>query len=209
MAWQHKMVPWLALLGSYLGTFDCRADVYSYTDGGGVTHFSNVPADPRYRLLLASPKAGTSLDSGKVEAWLAKSSAYESIIDAAALENTLQPALIQALIVVESGFNPRAVSKRGAVGLMQLRPETAARYGVADRYDATENIRAGSRYLADLMTLFDSNTELALAAYNAGEGAVARYGGRIPPFKETLQYVPNVLKVYRALVAQQRAAQPT
>ena len=170
-----------------------------------------MPADSRYRLLIGSPtSAAAAPHSGKIANWLAKSSSYDAIIESAAIANTLQPALIRALIVVESGFNPRAVSKKGAVGLMQLRPETARRYGVADRdrYDPVQNIRAGTRYLSDLMVLFDSNTELALAAYNAGEGAVARYGGQIPPFKETLQYVPSVLKVYRALVAQERAAEP-
>jgi soluble lytic murein transglycosylase-like protein len=90
---------------------------------------------------------------------------------------------------------------------MQLLPETARRYGVYDIYDPAENIRAGTRYLSDLIALFGSNTELALAAYNAGEAAVARYGGHIPPFKETQEYVPSVLRVYRALMAQELAAE--
>ncbi len=209
MSLQHKIALSLGLLSGLCSLY-CRADVYAYTDDRGTTHFSNVPADERYRWLMASPElAGAVPHSARAAHWLAKSSTYDAIIETAALANTLQPALIRALIVVESGFNPRAVSKRGAVGLMQLRPETARRYGVADRYDPQENIRAGAHYLSDLLTLFDSNTELALAAYNAGEGAVARYGGHIPPFKETLWYVPNVLKVYRALMAQERAAEPT
>jgi soluble lytic murein transglycosylase-like protein len=209
MALQYKLALLVMALGS-LSCVDCRADVYSYTDAQGVSHFSNVPSDSRYRLLIGSPtSAAAGPRSGKITNWLAKSSSYDAIIESAAFANTLHPALIRALIVVESGFNPRAVSKKGAVGLMQLRPETARRYGVADRYDPAQNIRAGTRYLSDLMALFDSNTELALAAYNAGEGAVARYGGQIPPFKETLQYVPSVLKVYRALVAQEHAAEPT
>ncbi len=208
MAFRYIAALSIGLLGS-LSAGQCRADVYVYTDAQGVAHFSNVPADTRYRLLIASPASGTaSAASGKVGNWLAKSSIYDSIIETAAAANTVQPALIRALIVVESGFNPRAVSKRGAVGLMQLLPETARRYGVADSYDPGQNIRAGVHYLGDLLTLFDSNTELALAAYNAGEGAVARYGKHIPPFKETLQYVPSVLKVYRALMAKERAAEP-
>ena len=182
---------------------DSRADVFSYTDAQGVVHFSNVPADGRYRLLIAAPhhRAGQSKN------WLMKSATYDSLIENAAFVNTVNPALIRALIVVESGFNPRAVSKRGAIGLMQLRPETARRYGVSNIYDPAQNIRAGTRYLSDLMTLYDSDTELALAAYNAGEAAVARYGGHIPPFKETQEYVPSVLKIYHALMAQEAAGE--
>jgi soluble lytic murein transglycosylase-like protein len=189
---------------------DCRADVFSFTDTQGVAHFSNVPADARYRLLLASPvPPGPRARPRKSVDWLAKSATYDLMIENAAFANTLNPALIRAMIVVESGFNPRAVSKRGAVGLMQLRPETARRYGVANIYDPGENIRAGTRYLADLMTLYGSDTELALAAYNAGETAVARYGGHIPPFRETLEYVPSVLRIFRALWAQEIAAAQT
>jgi soluble lytic murein transglycosylase-like protein len=209
MAVHFKIAVLLGLLSLLCG-IPCHADVYSYTDGQGISHFSNVPADARYRLLIASPalKGGThSADKGA--AWLSKSAAYDAIIETAAFANTVQPALIRAVIVIESGFNPRAVSKRGAVGLMQLRPETARRYGVADSYDPAENIRAGAHYLSDLMLLFDSNTELVLAAYNAGENAVARYGGHIPPFKETQQYVPSVIKVYQALMAQERASEQT
>jgi soluble lytic murein transglycosylase-like protein len=189
------------------GSATCRADVYGYTDAQGVAHFSNVPADARYRLLITSPaEAGADR---RVDKWLQKSATYDSLIETAAFANTLNPTLIRAMIVVESGFNPRAVSKRGAIGLMQLRPETARRYGVSNIYDPAQNIRAGTRYLSDLMTLYGSDTELALAAYNAGEAAVARYGGHIPPFKETLEYVPSVLKLYRALEAQELAAEHT
>jgi soluble lytic murein transglycosylase-like protein len=189
------------------GATASRADVYGYTDGHGVAHFSNVPADAHYRLLIASPAEARA--DRRVDKWLQKSATYDSLIEAAALANTLNPSLIRAMIVVESGFNPRAVSKRGAIGLMQLRPETARRYGVSNIYDPGQNIRAGIRYLSDLMTLYGSDTELALAAYNAGEAAVARYGGHIPPYKETREYVPSVLKLYRALEAQELAAEHT
>ncbi|MDE1924523.1 MAG: lytic transglycosylase domain-containing protein, partial [Gammaproteobacteria bacterium] len=104
-----------------------------------------------------------------------------------------------------SGFNPRAVSKRGAIGLMQLRPSTARHYGVTDIYDPAQNIRAGARFLGDLMARFGSNLELALAAYDAGEGAVERYGGHVPPYRETLNYVPNVIRVYRRLLIEGRS----
>jgi soluble lytic murein transglycosylase-like protein len=103
------------------------------------------------------------------------------------------------VIVVESGFNSRAVSKRGAVGLMQLMPATATRFGVSNPYDPKENIHAGAHYLKFLMDRFGQDLKLALAAYDAGEDAVDRSGGQIPPFEETMAYVPRVLKIYRML----------
>jgi soluble lytic murein transglycosylase-like protein len=108
--------------------------------------------------------------------------------------------------VVESGFNPHAVSKKGAVGLMQLLPATARRYGVQNMNDPEQNIRAGAHYLRDLLARFDSNLELALAAYNAGEEAVERYGRHVPPFRETMSYVPSVMKVYQRLLDQAHAS---
>lgn len=190
-----------------------RADIYAFTDAGGVTHFSNVPTDSRYRLMLATPApAAASAPArgaarGRAHAvdWLARSAKYDRVIDRAARAATIQPALVRAVIVVESGFNPRAVSKRGAIGLMQLRPSTARRYGVTDIYDPTQNIRAGARFLGDLMVRFGSNLELALAAYDAGEGAVERYGRHIPPYRETLNYVPSVIRVYRRLLSEGRS----
>jgi soluble lytic murein transglycosylase-like protein len=180
-----------------------RADIYGFTDASGVTHFSNVPSDARYQLLIAS-NDGADNSAAKASSvdWLALSSQYEGMIRGAAQAATIQPALVRAVIVVESGFNPRAVSKKGAVGLMQLRPETARRYGVTDIYDPEQNVRAGAHYLSDLITRFGSDLELALAAYNAGEEAVERYGRHIPPFRETLNYVPSVLRVYQKLKAQ-------
>jgi soluble lytic murein transglycosylase-like protein len=182
-----------------------QADIYAYTDATGVTHFSNVPENDHYQLVLASP-APAPIESHRAAQpdarWLLSHSAqYDSLIESAARAQTLQPALVRALIVVESGFNPRAVSKKGAVGLMQLLPATARRYGVRDPYDPVENVRAGAHYLRDLLARYDSNVELALAAYNAGEEAVERYGRQIPPFPETLNYVPSVLAVYQKLLA--------
>jgi soluble lytic murein transglycosylase-like protein len=108
----------------------------------------------------------------------------------------------RAVIVVESGFNPRALSKKGAVGRMQLNPKTAKRYGVKDIYDPEQNIRAGAHYLRDLLARFDGNLELALAAYNAGEDAVERYHRYVPPYPETMSYVPNVMRIYQGLTEQ-------
>jgi soluble lytic murein transglycosylase-like protein len=136
---------------------------------------------------------------------LAKAGQYDSIIERAALAASVEPNLLRAVIVVESGFNPRAVSKRGAVGLMQLMPATATRFGVSNRYDPRENVHAGARYLRFLIDRFGQDVSLALAAYNAGEGAVERNGGRIPHFTETMAYVPRVLKIYRMLREQPSA----
>jgi soluble lytic murein transglycosylase-like protein len=183
-----------------------RADIYSFTDANGVTHFSNVPADSRYQLLIAAPTEAAAGPSKKASIdWLARSAQYDGIIRVAAKDATIQAALVRAVIVVESGFNPRAVSKKGAIGLMQLQPATAKRYGVKNIYDPEQNVRAGAHYLSDLLTRFHSNLELALAAYNAGEEAVERYGRHVPPFRETLAYVPSVMRVYQRLMDQAHA----
>ena len=124
-------------------------------------------------------------------------SQFHSHILAAARETQVEPALIRAVINVESGYNPSARSHAGAVGLMQLMPGTAQRYGVTNRLDPEQNIRGGARYLRDLKAMFNNNLQLVLAAYNAGEQAVIRYGKKIPPFRETVEYVPKVLTHYR------------
>jgi soluble lytic murein transglycosylase-like protein len=180
-----------------------HADIYGFVDAAGVTHFSNVPDDKRYRLVLATPSEAPPAHSGK---WLAKSGAYDPLIERAARAAAVRPELVRAVIVVESAFNPRAISKRGAQGLMQLQPATARRYGVSNAFDPEQNITAGARYLSDLMVRFGNNLELTLAAYNAGEEAVERYGRSIPPFSETRHYVPNVMRVYHALLARQRSS---
>ena len=178
-----------------------RADIFSFTDVNGVSHFSNVPNDARYQLLIAAPP-DSAAHSGRVPSvdWMARSAKYDGVISLAAKASTIEAALLRAVIVVESGFNPRAVSKKGAVGLMQLQPATAKRYGVKNIYDPEQNVRAGAHYLSDLLARFDSNKELALAAYNAGEEAVEHYGRQIPPYRETMSYVPNVLRIYQRLM---------
>jgi len=123
---------------------------------------------------------------------------YADLIQTAALEADLDPALVHAVIFVESGYNPAARSPKGAIGLMQVMPEVALRYGVADPGRSPElNLRVGTRYLKDLMALFEGRLDLVLAAYNAGENAVTRHGQRIPPYQETQLYVPAVLAKYR------------
>ena len=181
------------------------ADIYTFVDGAGVTHFTNVPSDPRYQFLLATPKELTQSGEPYSAVVLARSAQYDPIIERAAASTSVAPDLLRAVIVVESGFNARAVSKKGAVGLMQLMPETARRYGASDRYDPRQNVHAGARYLRSLIDRYDQDLELALAAYNAGEDAVDRYGGQIPPYRETRAYVPRVLRVYATLLGQTAA----
>jgi soluble lytic murein transglycosylase-like protein len=169
------------------------ADVYGFVEGGRVSviYSDTPPADSRYTLF----KKGAHVDAAAGESF--EPTKYGSHILAAAQETRVDPALIHAVISVESGYNPSARSSAGAVGLMQLMPGTAKRYGVKDRFDPAQNIRGGARYLRDLQALFGDNLPLVLAAYNAGEEAVIRYGRRIPPYRETAAYVPKVLAYYR------------
>jgi soluble lytic murein transglycosylase-like protein len=198
----YSLIALLIVLASGPGA---RGDVYSFTDESGVVHFTNVPVDPRYAILLASPKERTRSGDPYDPVLLARAGQFERFIAAAATATSIEAHLLRAVIVVESGFNSRAVSKAGAAGLMQLMPETARRYGVRDRFDPAENIRAGARYLKALLERYDNNLQLALAAYNAGEQAVDRCGGCIPRYRETQAYVPRVLSIYHALLARPAA----
>lgn len=197
----HRSVLAGAVVVLALACAPARADIYAFTDDAGVTHFSNVPVDARYQLLIES--IVESAESGEEfnPVMLAGSVAYDPIIEHAARSMAIEPALLRAVIVVESGFNARAVSKRGARGLMQLMPATAERYGVSDAFDPAQNVAAGARYLRDLINRYENDLELALAAYNAGETAVERHGRSVPPYKETRQYVPRVLRIYQNLLA--------
>ncbi len=184
---------------------EARPRIYTYVDAEGLRHYTDIPDNNRYRLLVLPHDRTTSGDRYDSRL-LAKAGQYDSIIERAAISASVEPNLLRAVILVESGFNPRAVSKRGAVGLMQLMPSTAVRFGVSNPYDARENVQAGARYLKFLIDRFGQDVQLALAAYNAGERAVDRHGGQIPPFTETMAYVPRVLKIYRRLREQPRAA---
>ena len=181
-----------------------KADIYAYTDDGGVTHFSNVPSGPGYRLVLASPPepAPAAPAVARLD-WRQRASTYAGLIDQTAKRLALQPALLRAVIAVESAFDTRAVSRAGAQGLMQLHPTTARRYGVGDAFDPEQNVHAGARYLSDLLRRYGNDLELALAAYNAGEDAVDRHGRHIPPYRETRAYVPAVLKLYHRFLQTQ------
>jgi soluble lytic murein transglycosylase-like protein len=178
------------------------ADIYSFRDERGVVHFSNTPDDARYKLVRreasSSPMPVAAPVSTRVYMPAEESiRRFSTIIDVASRAHGVEPALVHAVVSAESGYNPGAISKAGARGLMQLMPDTAKRYGVRNIMDPVENISAGVRYLRDLLLMFNGNIELAVAAYNAGENAVIRNGNKIPPYAETLHYVPKVLGFYR------------
>lgn len=177
------------------------ANIYAYKDEKGITHFSNLPhLDKRFKLVYRVPTSSLL----RPNAWSATGPRVVDIeklvpiIANAARLNGLDAKLVHAVIRAESGYNENAVSPKGAVGLMQLIPATAQRYGVLNSYDPTQNISGGTRYLRDLLKMFNGNVELALAGYNAGENAVIRAGNRVPPYPETMAYVPKVLSFYRS-----------
>src|SRR5258707_5640045 len=153
----------------WASTVAAHSKIYTYVDADGVRHYTDVPDDNRYRLLALSPQDRTASGDRYDLMLLAKAGQYDSIIEKAALSASVEPNLLRAVIVVESGFNSRAVSKRGAVGLMQLMPATASRYGVSNPYDARQNGHGGGRYLKFLIDHFCHDVRLALAGFKAGE----------------------------------------
>jgi hypothetical protein len=177
------------------------ADIYSFTDGNGIVHLSNHDTDAREVLLIQDPAQPTARPKASVTpgAGLLDKMPYANLVDKAAQAAHLDRALLHAVIAVESAYNPAAISPKGARGLMQLMPETARRYGVKDILDPAQNIRGGSLYLKALMQRFNDDLPLTLAAYNAGENAIARHGNHIPPYHETQSYVARVLNNYRRL----------
>ncbi len=171
------------------------ADIYKYVDKHGRTHLTDTPKHDGYKRIVRTWKGWQQArvayrDSSK------NRKRYTTAIDSVAKKNKLPRALVHAVITAESAYDPNAVSKAGAVGLMQLMPGTAQRYGVRNRKDPVANVAGGTRYLRDLLKMFDNNLPLALAAYNAGENAVIKHGHKIPPYEETKTYVHRVLKYY-------------
>jgi soluble lytic murein transglycosylase-like protein len=165
--------------------------LYRYVDERGVVHFTNVPSDSRYARI--DPPRSLIIYSRNRPA--ASVHTYDQLIRSASQRHGVPAAMVKAVIHAESGFDPRAVSPKGAMGLMQLMPATARRMGVAQPFQARENVQGGARYLRSLHDRYGSWT-YTLAAYNAGPSAVDYYRG-VPPFAETRQYVKRVLSYYR------------
>ena len=230
----HTLVVGLMLL--FLNNF-AHADIWGYVDERGTAHFAAEQVDKRYSLFFrgegefdsrrdvpaasAAPSAAQAGAAARLLSLFDVSPTYKKLgihLQEASRTHGVDYALLQALIATESGFDPVAVSPKGAVGLMQLMPDTARRYGVAGDSknpvekkltDPRTNIKAGTRYLSYLLDLFPGQLELALAAYNAGEGAVQRAGNKIPNYKETQNYVKTVMQLYAVLqpIAPATAAQ--
>lgn len=178
------------LLGGPWWATAARAQIYAWRDAKGTLVLADRPLDPRAVTVAASERRPASTAGRMVDA--GRAPRYEPLIREHAATFGVRPELVRAVIQAESRFNPWAVSPKGAMGLMQLMPATAEALGVANPFDPAENIRAGVQYLGALLAQYGHNEELALAAYNAGPEAVARYGGRVPPFPETRTYVRRI-----------------
>lgn len=211
---------------SVLVTMNARADIYGYIDEQGAGHFAIEKLTPRYQLFMrgnatfdasnflpraAQPSVAVDPNFAKTPLYYYLSQhpglkKYEVFVNQAAKEFALEPALLKAIMAAESGFNPAAVSPKGAIGLMQIMPDTAERYGVkSDKKktvqqkltDPRTNIRLGAHYLRDLLRLFPLKQDLVIASYNAGENAIKKYNNQIPPFPETRNYVQVVAQFYQ------------
>ena len=187
---------------SFLFAFVCNgalADVYIDTLQTEEIKITSYALDEHHSVTI---KEVAVVDSADITLESKPRSTYSTLpynheVVAAAKETSLDPALIHAVIATESKHNPRAQSNKGAFGLMQLMPATARRFNVKDRNDPKQNIVAGAKYLRELLTLYKGDLKLTLAAYNAGPGAVKKYSNHIPPYRETMHYVPKVLKYYQ------------
>jgi soluble lytic murein transglycosylase-like protein len=207
MHWLRVTAGIVGMLGSPMSM--AQQDIFGFVDGQGQIHLTNVPDYGHYRIIdraidrmieeTAANDRPRARDEplGAVAADPEVPRPYGALIAKVATRLGIEAALLHAVIWVESGYNPKAISKQGAAGLMQLMPKTARRYGVTDVFNPADNVRAGGQYLTDLLKLFDNDLHLALAAYNAGEGAVLKHGRRVPPYRETVAYVPKVVDLYK------------
>ncbi len=190
MNMKRSLLSTLLILG-FLGLpSGVLSDIYKFTDEDGVTHLTNMPTEVNRNYVLLIKEKRVII---KIKGDIAQ---YDAMIKKASDKYNVDYALIKAVIKAESNFNHRAVSPVGAQGLMQLMPQTAAQLNVEDSFHPEDNIDGGVRYLRYLIRLYNGNLSLALAAYNAGEGAVARYHNRIPPYPETQNYVQRVLQYF-------------
>ncbi|WP_353570399.1 lytic transglycosylase domain-containing protein [Candidatus Albibeggiatoa sp. nov. BB20] len=173
--------------------------IYRFIDKNGTVHLADAPKNTKYKLIYSGLESIIPSSGGRYSAhdvMHKKYKKYYVMVSNAADLTGVEAALLHAVIQTESAYNPKAISPKGAVGLMQLMPGTAKRFGVSDRTNASENIYGGAQYLNFLLDLFNNDLRLALAGYNAGENAVKRYGNKVPPYKETKNYVRKVMGLY-------------
>ncbi len=180
---------------SFLFAMTSTAGIYRYVDENGVIHFTNCPRDAKFKLYIR--ESNDDLGNEGPGFFVKDSAQFDSLISEFSKKYQVDFALIKAMIRAESGFNPTAVSRKGAKGLMQLMPETANRLNVSNVFNPRENIEGGVRYFKYLLSLFDNDVRLSLAAYNAGENLVADLRS-IPPYRETVDYVRKVLSYYQS-----------
>jgi len=170
------------------------ADIYKYKAPDGRVYYTDEPQHKKYKLIIRSKPKGYAAAFKYLQANKKK---YTPLIQQAAAKHGLDPDLVHAVIYAESAYDAKAMSSAGAVGLMQLMPATAKQYGATNRKDPKQNIFAGTRYLKHLLSLFNDDLALSIAAYNAGENAVKKYANQIPPYPETQKYVKQVLRLYK------------
>jgi soluble lytic murein transglycosylase-like protein len=188
----------LILVGS--ASLNSRADVLVDLEDADEISIMNTQLNHRFTVKIAEPiesKLSNTADSSASSNKALKQLPYHNEVLVAADMTSIEPALIHAVITVESKHNALAKSHKGAYGLMQLMPATARRFHVKDKRDVGQNILAGAQYLRELLTLLKGDLKLTLAAYNAGPEAVQKYKNHVPPYRETMHYVPKVLKYYR------------
>jgi soluble lytic murein transglycosylase-like protein len=183
-----------------LTEISARADIYRYEDDEGIVHFTDAPTDRRFKVFMRDLKKDKLLRTKLQIAGSVNPAEYDQIITSCASKYGVSPSLIKAVIHAESGYNPNAVSRKGASGLMQLMPGTARSLKVSNNFDPKDNVEGGVKYLRFLLDTFRGDVSLAVAAYNAGLNKVARYGG-IPPYNETRTYVNRVLSYMQSYQA--------
>jgi soluble lytic murein transglycosylase-like protein len=183
-----------------LSATSARADIYRYEDEEGIVHFTDAPTDRRFKIFMRDLKKDKQLRTKLQLSSSVNPAEYDQIISSCAAKYGVNQSLIKAVIHAESGYNPNAVSSKGASGLMQLMPGTARSLKVSNSFDPKDNVEGGVRYLRFLLDTFRGDVSLAVAAYNAGLNTVARYGG-IPPYSETRTYVNRVLSYMQSYQA--------